>query len=54
MKENSSVKELEETLRDVLNAHIDNEGISLAELVGTLEVIKWTFIEQNLEDDEED
>jgi len=51
--ENKAVKELEETLRDLLNAHIDNEGITLAELIGILEVIKWSFISNNLEDDED-
>ena len=53
MKENKVVKELEETLRDVINAHIDNEGISYAELVGVLEILKFHFQLQTIEEDED-
>ncbi len=51
-KSNPSVKELETLLMDVINAYIDSEGISLAELVGVLEVIKQIFITQDTEEEE--
>ena len=54
MIENPSVKELEDLLKDVINAHIDAEGISLAELVGVLECIKQEFISQANDEDKED
>ena len=54
MKENPAVKELEMTLRDVINAHIDNEGISYAELMGVLEILKFRFQLQLIEDEDED
>ena len=54
MKENSSVDELIGTLRDVITAYMEENTVSLAETIGSLECLKQIYIEQAFEDDEEE
>ena len=53
MIDNKSVSELQTTLRDLLNAHIDNEGLSYAEMIGVLELIKQEYIRLYFEEDDD-
>ena len=54
MVENKSIVELQETIRDLINAHLDAEEMSIAELVGILEICKLDVYYQNTIDREED
>ena len=54
MKENKSLAELQKTLRDVLNAHIDTDELSYAELIGVLELIKQEYIRLYFGEDKEE
>ncbi len=54
MKENLALKELEQTLVDVINAHIDNESVSYGELVGVLMILAVDTILQRNECDHDD
>ena len=56
MTENLALKELEQTLVDVINAHIDNESVSYGELVGVLMILAVdTILQRNeCEHDDED
>lgn len=50
---NRSVKDMEEALRKVIDYHISEYDICLAELVGTLEAIKFSFCKSCSEDEDE-
>jgi len=51
MKEsNPQMVELELTLRDVINAHILSDGITIGELVGVLDTIKIGIVVQDILD----
>ena len=50
----SNVDELVKTLKDVIQAYIDENAIPLAEMIGALELIKQVYIEQAFEDEEEE
>ena len=58
MIENKALAELEQTLIDVINAHVDNESVSYAELTGVLIMLAIdTTLERNKcnhEDEDED
>ena len=52
---NKAIVELQETIRDLINAHLDSEDMSVAELVGILEISKLDVYYQNMvEQDEEE
>jgi len=50
----SHVTELETTLKDVINAHLDSQDLTLAEMVGILETIKYEFLVESFQNEEED
>ena len=54
MVKNKSVGELQRTIRDLINAHLDSEDMSVAELIGLLEVCKLDIHNQQTDDDEDD
>ena len=49
---NSKVDELIKTLKDVINAYVEENSVSVAEMIGSLECLKQVYIEQALEEDE--
>ena len=56
---NSQMAELEQTIRDLINAHVASDGITIGELTGALEAIKAEilfdyYMEKYREDGNED
>ncbi len=51
---NKSIIELQETIRDIINAHLDSEDMSIAEMIGILEICKLDAYYQNMIDRDED
>ena len=49
----SNVDELVRTLRDVIQAYIDENSVPLAEMIGALELIKQVYIQQAFENEED-
>ena len=54
MSEHKAISELQDTLVDVIDAHIEQNVLSLAEVLGTLEIIKLNVYIRNIEDEDED
>ena len=52
---NKAVNELQKTLTDLINAHLESESMSIAELIGVLEMAKLdVFYSGVVEDDTEE
>ena len=52
---NKAIVELQETIRDLINAHLESEDMTIAELIGILEICKLDAYYQNMvEEDEEE
>ena len=54
MSEHKGIAELQDTLSDVIEAHIEEKKLTLAEVLGTLEIIKLNVYIRNIEDEDED
>ena len=48
------IAELQDTLSDVIEAHIEENVLTFAEVLGTLEIIKLNVYIRNIEDEDED
>ena len=53
MSENKSIGELQDTISDVIEAHLEQGILTLAEVIGTLEIIKLNIYIHNVEEDED-
>ncbi len=51
---NKAIVELQETIRDLINAHLESEDMTIAELIGILEICKLDAYYQNMIEDEDD
>ena len=51
---NNKVDELLKTLKDVIQAYLDENEVSVAEMIGSLECLKQAYVEQAFEEDDED
>jgi len=54
MKENSSVDELIRTIKDVISAYLEESTVSVAEMVGSLEILKQAYVQQAFEEEEDE
>ena len=51
---NNKVDELIGTLKDIIQAYLDENEVSVAEMIGSLECLKQAYVEQAFEEDDED
>ncbi len=54
MVTNKSVNELQNTLTDLINAHLESESMSIAELIGVLEMAKMDVYNHSELEEEDD
>lgn len=54
MSKDTAIEELQNILTDVLDAHIKENVLPLADVIGVLEIVKLNIFLRNTEDDEED
>ena len=47
------IAELQETIVDLINAHIESEFLTRAEIIGVLEIVKLDIYAQEEEDEDE-
>ena len=50
----SKVDELVKTLIDVITAYMEENSVTLAETIGTLECLKQRYVEQAFEDEDDE